>query len=221
MTFELSHDRRNISDTDILNDMRRVAEIIGDSILRQRDYGKHGKFAAKTAINRFGTWSNAVSQAGLEKSVNRKITDVELFENLLRVWTHLSRQPLYSEMQKPLSGFHVATYERRFKSWRQALETFVAWSNQEKIELCDKGKNEVASGRRAPRTPDLRLRFRVLMRDRFTCRACGNSPAISPSVRLEVDHIVPWSRGGETVEDNLQTLCQRCNEGKSNIVVDG
>jgi 5-methylcytosine-specific restriction endonuclease McrA len=35
---------------------------------------------------------------------------------------------------------------------------------------------------------------------------------------LHVDHIKPWSHGGETIEDNLQTLCATCNLGKSNVL---
>ncbi|WP_349257294.1 HNH endonuclease [Novimethylophilus sp.] len=50
-----------------------------------------------------------------------------------------------------------------------------------------------------------------------TCCACGASPAISLGVELHVDHIVPWSKGGETVLENLQTLCSMCNLGKSNV----
>jgi 5-methylcytosine-specific restriction endonuclease McrA len=217
MRFELSHDRRNISDEDILSDMRRVAVELRTFVLRQRDYNEHGKFAVKTAINRFGAWSTAVERAELQKSVERQISDDQLLHNLLRVWTTLARQPLYSEVQKPLSEYHVATYERRFGSWRLALEAFVEWANQKEIEPPECEENVVSADRKTPRQPDLRLRFRVLVRDRFTCCACGDSPANSPGVSLEVDHVVPWSLGGVTVEDNLQTLCARCNNGKSNL----
>ena len=33
---------------------------------------------------------------------------------------------------------------------------------------------------------------------------------------MQGDHIVPWSKGGRTVEENLQMLCTRCNNDKSN-----
>lgn len=33
---------------------------------------------------------------------------------------------------------------------------------------------------------------------------------------MQGDHIIPWSQGGRTVEDNLQMLCQKCNNDKSN-----
>ena len=67
------------------------------------------------------------------------------------------------------------------------------------------------------RDPSIRLRWHVLQRDRFTCCACGASPAITIGVGLHVDHIIPWSKGGKTVLSNLQTLCSVCNLGKSNV----
>ena len=70
--------------------------------------------------------------------------------------------------------------------------------------------------RRTTRSPDLRLRFKVLQRDRFRCCSCGASPSATPGVVLEVDHVKPWSKGGETVIENLQTLCLACNQGKTN-----
>ena len=66
------------------------------------------------------------------------------------------------------------------------------------------------------RTISDKLRYTVLKRDNFKCCACGASPAKDPSVELHIDHIIPWSKGGETSLENLQTLCSRCNIGKSN-----
>ena len=49
-----------------------------------------------------------------------------------------------------------------------------------------------------------------------TCRYCAVSLADEPHLLLEVDHIVPLSRGGLSTPENLQTLCWRCNRSKSN-----
>ena len=65
-----------------------------------------------------------------------------------------------------------------------------------------------------------KLRYAVLKRDHFKCCACGASPAKDPSVELHVDHIIPWSKGGDTSLDNLQTLCSKCNLGKSDLIID-
>lgn len=57
-----------------------------------------------------------------------------------------------------------------------------------------------------------RLRFNVFKRDRFTCQYCGRTP---PTVVLVTDHILPVASGGETVEHNLITSCETCNQGKA------
>lgn len=56
------------------------------------------------------------------------------------------------------------------------------------------------------------------MRDGFTCKSCGRSPIKERNVELHVDHILPWSQGGETIDSNLETKCKKCNLGKGNII---
>ena len=60
------------------------------------------------------------------------------------------------------------------------------------------------------------LRQHIKERDHFTCKYCGASTEAEPHLLLEIDHIVPVSKGGLTTEENLQTLCWRCNRSKSN-----
>ena len=56
------------------------------------------------------------------------------------------------------------------------------------------------------------IRWNVMKRDNFRCCVCGATA--KDRVKLEVDHIIPVSKGGKTTMDNLQTLCERCNRGK-------
>lgn len=58
------------------------------------------------------------------------------------------------------------------------------------------------------------LWWEVLARDKWTCKSCGRTP--KDGVTLEVDHILPRSKGGTDEIKNLQTLCKKCNIGKSN-----
>ena len=58
------------------------------------------------------------------------------------------------------------------------------------------------------------LRYQVLVRDGQRCLLCGATPG--DGAKLHVDHIKPWSQGGSTELDNLQTLCADCNLGKGN-----
>lgn len=55
------------------------------------------------------------------------------------------------------------------------------------------------------------LRMRILHRDGFKCQYCG---AEAPDVRLEVDHVIPRSKGGSNRPSNLVTACAPCNRGK-------
>lgn len=72
------------------------------------------------------------------------------------------------------------------------------------------------AGQRALMTS--KLRQHIKERDKFTCKQCGISVAQEPHLLLEIDHIIPVSKGGLTVEDNLQTLCWRCNRSKGSKV---
>lgn len=55
------------------------------------------------------------------------------------------------------------------------------------------------------------IRVSILHRDGYKCVFCGRS---SKQVELEVDHILPFSKGGTNEPSNLQTLCFDCNRGK-------
>ena len=61
-----------------------------------------------------------------------------------------------------------------------------------------------------------KLRQTIKERDNYTCKKCGNSIYKEPNLLLEIDHIIPVSKGGKTVENNLQVLCWKCNREKSN-----
>lgn len=60
------------------------------------------------------------------------------------------------------------------------------------------------------------LKAAVWKRDNGACVYCGIGPATVPGVRLELDHVVPFSWGGPTTYDNLQLLCHRHNSDKGN-----
>ncbi|WP_369292794.1 HNH endonuclease [Variovorax sp. J22R115] len=68
-----------------------------------------------------------------------------------------------------------------------------------------------ASEGRGSRSIPHSMRFQVLRRDGFACRYCGRG---APDVKLHVDHVVPWSKGGRSAVENLRTACEACNLGK-------
>jgi 5-methylcytosine-specific restriction endonuclease McrA len=58
------------------------------------------------------------------------------------------------------------------------------------------------------------IRWQVFQRDNWKCAACGRNS--QDGIILQVDHILPRSKGGKDTLDNFQTLCNVCNLGKSN-----
>lgn len=90
------------------------------------------------------------------------------------------------------------------------------------IALIDKLESKLTmeaftSEQRALMTP--KLRNYIKERDGYTCKICGNSAYKEPNLLLEIDHILPVSKGGQTIESNLQTLCWKCNRAKSSKIV--
>lgn len=214
-TFRLERVRAPVSDPELISDIRRVAELVGTNAVSFRLYRELGNYSPSTVALRFGTWNLALIAAGMVVAGERNIPDERLFENLMRLWEHYGRQPRFRELASPPSVISSGPYQRRFRSWMKALEQFVAYANSQ--DSRPPIPVEIVSGHKTGRDPSLRLRFLVMKRDNFSCRACGANPALRPGLSLHVDHIKAWSLGGETIEENLQTLCETCNLGKSNI----
>lgn len=63
------------------------------------------------------------------------------------------------------------------------------------------------------------LREKIKQRDNYTCKICNLSVRQEPNLLLEIDHIIPLSKGGVTSENNLQTLCWKCNRSKGSKIL--
>jgi len=230
----LSHSRPNlkISPDHFIPDIQRVAQELERSTLTTEEYQQHGRFSPTPIMKHFGSWFAALDAAGLDRSRTLHVSDEDYFENLERIWVHLGRQPRLNDIQKPFSKYSSGAYVYRFGSWRKALKAFIAFVNNdlpqqaepEFVDSCsaEEEKKENVSTQtplvlQGSRHISWRLRFLVMRRDDFKCQCCGNSPALSPGLILHVDHVHPWSKGGRTTKDNLQTLCEQCNIGKSDL----
>lgn len=216
--FELQRVKgARVTDAELLGDLRSVAEQLGRESVPQKTYRQQGKYDDTTLIGHFGSWNAALRAAGLAVSNEVGLPDERLFANVLALWQHYGRQPRRSELAVPPSSVSQSPYLRRFGSWGAALEAFVAFANSTEAEVPPIAPNPEGTLRKTGRDPSMRLRFRVLQRDRFTCQGCGASPAKTAGVELHVDHVIPWSKGGETTQENLKTLCSTCNLGKSDL----
>ncbi|MCZ2483313.1 HNH endonuclease [Aquirufa nivalisilvae] len=220
----------------LIQELKKIVQDNNLEILHQADYERYGgKYTIQTFYNHFGSWKNAKVAAGLK--IGRALPEKhELFDELQRIWEQLGRQPISSEMKK-LGKFSYKSYSLKFGGWTKAIYSFIEYMQDdtqdgiqediaetitveplivEELQKSSILNNENATiiKMKTPRTVSTRLRFKVFMRDNFVCQYCGRT--VQDGAKLEADHIVAYSKGGETILENLRTACWTCNNGKSN-----
>ncbi len=217
MNFEFTQPKNKKIETDeLIQDLISVAEKLGKAPT-MAEYNNVGKYEVSVFCRRFGSRNAALLKANLSVN-NREWTEIELYLNIENVWIYLGKQPTRRDMDREYSNISSGAYMRHFHTWTNALKSFITYIN-------DGGSaNEIIANNSIPefshktsRDVNDRLRFKVLKRDNFRCCFCGRSPATTLGLELHIDHIIPYSKGGETTLDNLQTLCKDCNLGKSNL----
>lgn len=223
-----SQPARNMTDDQLIFELKRVASELRSVTLTQAEFNSRSEISASAVSRRFTSWNNALNAADLKPvSMGRRYTENDYFENLLNVWTYYGRQPRYIEMNLTPSIITSGAYEKRWGSWSKALIAFVERINADQSDSSPqpiKDKQKYAPRKRTPAKVEdkhkipLGVRYNVLRRDHFKCVLCGNSPAIDPKCKLHVDHILPFSKNGKTVKENLRTLCEYCNLGKSDKI---
>ena len=182
--------------------------------LTRKQYDEYKGFITGAAIaRRFGTWNKSLERAGLKPCWVVNASDDHYFSVIKTVWDKLGRQLTYNEMDRYSAGKTATGISKHFGTWRKALEAFSASMQDDKSVGYTTTEKKVAT--KDSRDVNWRLRYLVFRRDAFRCKACGKSPATDPSVELHADHVLPRSKGGRTHIDNLQTLCNVCNIGKS------
>ena len=227
---------REMSETDLVVELQRVQSIVGKDVLSIEEFNRLSVTSVGAIRGKFGTWQKALAAAGISQSTHAKrYSDEECFENLAAVWTHYGRPPQYLEMNQLPSVVGPKAYVVRWGTWRKSLKVFVDWANAEsdgdsetpqdattsEDEKSAGPKPTVKSVRKEDDCREVRpgLRFKVFMRDRFRCIACGRSPAMHLNIELHADHVVSVCDKGKTTLENLQTLCQNCNLGKGKISI--
>lgn len=225
----------------LLDEIRIIASNAGNPLIFDFGaYKKNGGTYSKSAFqHRFGSWRAAVESVGLRDGRSKQyFSDEDYFSELQRIWELLGTQPTSKELKRYGGKMSPQAFQKRFGSWLKAIHAFSEdrdgtvnkedlSENRQKSTIqqdsLDNGADTKSTGEqvivhKTPRGPSLRLEWRVMKRDNFRCCACGRSPATALGVVLHIDHIVPWAKGGETTLDNLQTLCSKCNLGKSDAV---
>jgi hypothetical protein len=207
----------SVTDEELIEDLKRVENLINPKKVTQKTYNEFGKFSSTTINERF-KWNIALEKAGLNISLVQNITEEDLFKNLEHVWVALGGQPGRRDMIKPNSKYSERPYLNKYGTWRKALEAFIGHINIDKKPTPSIVENEVFIEKKdtslkhqTKRDISERLKVKVLIRDGNKCRLCGKTVTGDD---IHFDHIMPWSKGGETVFENIQVLCAPHNLAK-------
>ncbi|WP_308203502.1 homing endonuclease associated repeat-containing protein [Halorubrum ezzemoulense] len=108
---------RDIADTELLADIRETADEQGNAPTSP-EYTERGTYTARTVIQRFGTWSDAVEAAGCDSPCYNHYSDEQLLTELQRLADDC-RAP--TQRQMAISGkYGPQVYRDRFGWWWQA-----------------------------------------------------------------------------------------------------
>lgn len=212
------------SDESLLAEVKRVAELIGD-IPTIEQFEREGRCSYDIINHRLGGLRTACRRLGFGTTLNTKnANDDELLSELLRVWDICLRQGKSYPEQRDLirhgSKYGKDRYYKRFGSWIKACERAFEYSDNTETIGSEIAVSSISQDRRKSklkRPIPLRVRYAILLRDRFTCCICGRAPNNTAGLRLHVDHIESEKDGGSLEPQNLRTLCDDCNIGKGSI----
>ena len=129
----LSSTRTYCSDEDLLNELRRISNLDGITYISKTIFNQNKIIGNTSTIERrFGSWARALELAGIKILPKQsRYSEIELFENIYKVWTHYGRQPTTTEINEFPSCISSNTYLNRFKTYRKALEAFIEYINED------------------------------------------------------------------------------------------
>jgi hypothetical protein len=139
------------------------------------------------------------------KKIVKKFEDkgkIKFFNGLIAIKNFIKHQSLNPKICKGIAN--------ELEKAPQELIDFIECNNKEIEEILN---NKVKFKRKKIRG---KLRLKIMQRDHYKCQICGKT---KDDTILEIDHIIPVSKGGETREENLRVLCQECNASKNNNII--
>ena len=211
------------SNEELIEDVKRCIKLVDHDYLSAKKYNEIGKYHSDTISRRFGNRKWLMALKFINKNGQVPITkhsNKDLLENIATVWIAKGSQPTRRDMDTHcVSKISSGAYLRRYHKWNNALIAFNDYINstdEKSYETIPTVNNFV---HRTPREPSNRLKVQVLLRDGNICQACKRT-CDGINLKVHIDHIKPWSLGGETIYENLRVLCNECNGalGNANIL---
>ena len=134
---------------EILQDLRRVATLLGKDWLSRREYLQHGKFREGKILRTFLSWNEAIRVAGLQPipmglytpatttgrmTKSGRIDDEALRAEFMLIHEFLGREPTRHEFNRA-AEYSSGTYETRFGGWRATLRHYLGGTATEQLAL--------------------------------------------------------------------------------------
>lgn len=195
-------------------------EIMQEALKREQEVSKINMIIDQAKKNK-KTWSAYTEKIdGLNLTVTEKDSNKTLMPNF--IYKKLEAKIIKEEKKKrPVINprfrlIQMYTSPKGRNHYQATKDYTIKDINYYQKYLKEKEKKEIefrqsTAYQRKLMTPS--LRYDILKRDEFKCQLCGYSQ--EDGVKLHVDHIVPVAKGGRTKKNNLRTLCEACNIGKS------
>jgi 5-methylcytosine-specific restriction endonuclease McrA len=114
----------------------------------------------------------------------------------------------YDEVMAHIDSHTLDTFPKLKRALRQVIGTDVGTIEVKvpAVAVLTRRLGQMKSGVKFSRP-------NVCLRDDFRCQYCGDK---LPMSKLNYDHVVPRSKGGKTVWENIVTSCYPCNDRKAN-----
>lgn len=143
---------------------------------------------------------------------------------ILGIFDPIKKQLLNTSIEKFLNDFIVVSILKGHFQGNKGYQLEIL-PTYNKLDYIFTGKDEEITSipskmvrNKTKRAIPLGYYYKVFKRDAFKCVACGRTA--NDGIKLHADHKIPFSLGGLTELNNLQTLCNECNISKSNKFVD-
>jgi hypothetical protein len=194
----------------MLDALRRFGATVGGRYFRMAEFDAWPErpCCAVWIAHCFGKWPVAMAKAGFVRDPRCRYGAAELMQRLEQAWRKIGCAPGQVTIRQ-YAGVTERPYARIWGSLPNACAQLVRYHRTEI------SREELLRGGPMRRRGSIRagMRWQVFTRDGNRCVVCGSRAA--DGVTLEVDHIMPLSRGGGNEMPNLRTLCATCNRGKS------
>jgi hypothetical protein len=151
--------------------------------------------------------NNFIRMVGAPPEIHKGFKDYYRFDNFC---PELLLFTPHKPIALPKLAISTASYGKNNGRYIKEKEVYKHFSECQEFAKHRYEKQKPKSERRE--NISVKTRFEVFQRDKFTCKYCSRTN--EDGIKLELDHVVPVSKGGKNEKENLVTSCYECNRGK-------